>query len=684
MRFNLETTREVNEGSMALQKAHPVGRAWCLVAVCCLGFGVPPTPTAAQEPTRAEPPTTATEAAGGDPEPAPPRAFRASITVEDSPIVESSRIDVSGSLVTTVAEQQIDDLYAQDLTSALRRVPGVVISRYNPVGAYGGGDGGAIFIRGHGSGRPGGEITMLTDGIPRFVGIWTHPLIDVANIDSVHSIDIYRSAQPVMIGNMAFGAVNMATPRRTAFGSGGRFTGSYGSYDTVIGNLEYGGRGESLDYYLTAAYRSSDGHRDNADGEIAAVSGRFGFQLSDIWDFSVFYEHTSSSVSDPQMVGAPPIPLVPTYDIENDFVLATVGHDRSRWSGTVKLYLDAGTFDWLQWSGAEQHGFRSITDSTNYGVRWRETVAPWNGGELVFGLDHDIYGGKFVERHPEDDRLASDLEFRNTAPYAQLSHTFGKEISVTPSIGVRYNDSRYFGNEWGTQAAVNIGFAGHVIYANYAHGFNFPGVYAAVQYSGWGRGDQWQDLEAETIDHLELGWLSSHDRSLHLTVSLFRDEVDNAIRFVPPPPPPPLFANIGAYTVNGVEVSLQAQPTERLALFIGGTYSDSNPETVPNLPRATAVGGATWNGRSGWRCNLDLQWVDDRYVLNPRFASGQAAVDSYFLTNAKLSLPWRLLGLDINGSIFVFGENLTDEEYEHRLGYPMPGRMLQVGIEVEF
>jgi iron complex outermembrane receptor protein len=610
--------------------------------------------------------------------------FRGTITVEDSPIVEGSKIDSFGSLVTTVGEQQIEDLYAQDLTSALRRVPGVVISRYNPIGAFGGGDGGAFFIRGHGSGRPGSEIVMLTDGIPRFVGVWTHPLIDVANIDTVHSIDIYRSAQPVMIGNMAFGAIDMSTPRRTAAGSGGRFTGSYGSFDTLIGNLEYGGRGEVIDYYVSASHRRSEGHRDNADGEITAASGRLGFQLSDVWNLSIFYEHTSSAVNDPRPVGAPPIPIVPNYDIGNDFVLATVGHDHKGWSGTIKLYFDSGTFDWLQWSAAEQHEFQSITDSTNYGVRWRENLRPWDGGELVLGLDYDIYGGEFVERHPNDDRLANDLEFRNTAPYVMLNHTFGDEVTVTPTIGVRYNDSRYFGSEWGTQAGINVGVADQMFYANYAHGFNLPGVWAAVQYSGWGRGDQWQDLEAETIDHFEIGWLGSLGRSLRMTASIYRDEVDNAIRFVPPPPPPPLFANIGAYTVNGIEISLQAEPTDRLALFLAGTYSDADPDTVPNLPKGTAVGGASWTGRSGWRCNLDLQWVDERFILNPRFAPGQVPVDAYFLANAKLSLPWRLLGIDVEGSLFVFGENLLDEEYQHRLGYPMPGAMVQVGVDFGF
>ncbi len=628
----------------------------------------------------------ATESAAGEPSTKTPQSatFRGAITVEDSPIVETSDLDPFGNLVTTVGEQQIADLYAQDLTSALRRVPGVVISRYNPVGAYGGGDGGAFFIRGHGSSRPGGEIVMLTDGVPRFVGIWTHPLIDVANIDSMERAQVYRSAQPVLLGNMAFGAVDMASKRRRLAGSGGRFLGSWGSFDTLVGNFEYGGLDGAFDYYLTAGHRRSDGHRENADGEITAVSGRLGYRLGDHWRMSVFYEHSESSVNDPGAVGAPPLPIVPNYDIANDFILTTLEHGHRRWSGSLKLYADMGTFDWLQWSGAEQHAFRSVTDSTNYGFRWRETVSPWSGGELVVGLDHDLYGGEFAERHPADDRLTTDLTFRNTAPYFMLSHTFSGEVTVTPSIGVRYNDSRYFGGEWGAQAGIAVGVGRHSVYANWAHAFNLPGVYAAVQYGGWGRGDQWRDLEAETVDHLEVGWLLPLGKATRVSTSFFRDEVDNALRFVPPPPPPPLFANVGAYEVDGVELSLQAEPSKSLAFFVGGTLSSADPETVPNLPRSTAVGGLTWTARNHVRLNLDLQWVDDRYILNPRFAEGGAPVDSYLLANAKIAVPWHVLGLDLGGSLFLFGENLTDEDYEHRIGYPMPGRMLQVGVEVEF
>ncbi len=85
-------------------------------------------PVLAQQPdppiTDETPPASGEENTGKD-----PRVFHGDITVEDSPIVAGSEVDGLGSLVATVTEQQIDDLYAQDLTSALRRVPGVVISR---------------------------------------------------------------------------------------------------------------------------------------------------------------------------------------------------------------------------------------------------------------------------------------------------------------------------------------------------------------------------------------------------------------------------------------------------------------------------------------------------------------------------------------------------------------------------
>lgn len=112
------------------------------------------------------------------------------VLVEASPILSEVRSEPLAGSVVSVGREQIEDLNAGDIASALRRLPGVVISRYNPVGSYGGGDGGAVFVRGQGAGRPGAEIVTLVDGIPKFVGVWTHPLLDTLSVDLVERVDV--------------------------------------------------------------------------------------------------------------------------------------------------------------------------------------------------------------------------------------------------------------------------------------------------------------------------------------------------------------------------------------------------------------------------------------------------------------------------------------------------------------
>ncbi len=73
------------------------------------------------------------------------------LRVTATPIVEDNRIDAFSSLRTVVGEDQVREENAVDLASALRRTPGVQISRFNPVGAFGGSEGGAIFVRGLGA-----------------------------------------------------------------------------------------------------------------------------------------------------------------------------------------------------------------------------------------------------------------------------------------------------------------------------------------------------------------------------------------------------------------------------------------------------------------------------------------------------------------------------------------------------
>jgi iron complex outermembrane receptor protein len=118
------------------------------------------------------------------------------VVVTAHPIVEEIQLDAFSSTSALVTEDQLRDQNAVDLAAALRRTPGVQISRYNPVGAYGGDQGGAVFVRGMGVSRPGSEIKTYVDGMPLYVGIWGHPAIDLLPINGMNAITVYKSPQP--------------------------------------------------------------------------------------------------------------------------------------------------------------------------------------------------------------------------------------------------------------------------------------------------------------------------------------------------------------------------------------------------------------------------------------------------------------------------------------------------------
>ncbi len=115
------------------------------------------------------------------------------VEVVANPIVEETRVDRLADQTSVIGREQIEALNAQDLTSALRRTPGVTISRYNAVGSFGGGEGGSVLIRGLGSSRPGGEVMMEVDGVPNYNAIFNHPLLDLMSIDLVDPIRSHRA-----------------------------------------------------------------------------------------------------------------------------------------------------------------------------------------------------------------------------------------------------------------------------------------------------------------------------------------------------------------------------------------------------------------------------------------------------------------------------------------------------------
>ncbi len=615
------------------------------------------------------------------------------VVVTASPIIEGNRVDDFGGQVTVITREQIEDLNARDLPSALRRVPGVTISRHNPVGSFGGAEGGAIYIRGMGSSRPGAEIQTLVDGIPKFVSVWSHPLMDTLSVDSAESIEVHKGAQPLLYGNAAFGAVNMVTKQRKEEGFTTRLQGGFGSYNTIVEVFEHGGRIEDTDYYVLQSFRSSEGHRDNAGGRLQEYFARIGHRIAGVWSLSLTANRTDNSADDPGPEGRPEA-AQGTYEVEDNMTVATLSHTSAAAKGDIKAYWNGGKASWVnQFDLANRFRFDTITNYDNYGVRTRESLTPWRGGVVLAGFDLDFFGGKVdIDRAaPRPDASFPRETFRIASPYAGFSQEiplYGR-WSIVPSAGLRFMDHSDFESQWAPQAGLVLKNPETNIHASYGRGVNYPGIFVVAQSDlFWSSNTRWKDLDPETVDHLEAGLSHALSPKIRADVTFFHDRGRNRFILVTSPAPP-RYENIAEFRVQGVEATVIFAPTKSLTTFVGGTWiPDRSPDNLPYAPEWSASAGVNWRFLEKFRLNLDALWQDRQYVANTRAAdyggSTIAQVGGFFLLNGKISRDFEIPNSKLSGEIFFAGENLADCDYAYKKDYPMPGITGMVGLSVQF
>ena len=595
------------------------------------------------------------------------------VVVTASPIIDGNVVDRFGNFTTSVSASQIGDLNALDVSSALRRTPGVTISRFNPVGSYGGEEGGAVYVRGMGSSRPGAEIKTYVDGIPFYMGVWNHPLLDLLPVNGMSRIDILKGPQPAEFGN-TFGAINLIPKTAgSAEGISGGVQLTAGSFSTFTEQFDLAGRQGAVDYTFAQGFAESDGHRASADGRLRNLLGRVGCQLDAHWKLDVLALHVDNTAGDPGE-----LPALATqgerYDTMGSLVGVTLSHSFERLRGSLKVY-DNTT------EAVQSPGFTSKADMS--GLRLREEISAWTGGLVTAGLDIDRMSGSGVNAFIPVNFTSESLTL--TSPYVGLSHVFALSGGwrATPSAGVRYYDHDVFGTETAPHAGLVVtNQQDWAFRANVSRGVNFPGVDVGILTAIMPFfGASWRSLQPETMDHKELGATWTPTRSTTLDLAVFRDKVAN--RYVMSFGSPSTFANLGSYEVEGVEVSAQQQLGGGLSLFAGLTTLSATKADLPYAPANSVTLGLNWQ-QDAWSVSIDAQRQAGMTVLKQGRdgSTNSARVDGFTVANLRVGRKVPLLGE--RGEAFVAIENLFDEDYSFRAGYPMPGRSYQFGLRASF
>lgn len=606
------------------------------------------------------------------------------VTVVATPITQEEAVAKDGADTATLSRSQLAQLNAQDLQTALRQVPGVTISRYAPIGSYGGAQGGSVYIRGMGTARPGGEVRMYTDGVPRGSGMWSHPLMDSMPIDFAESVSVQKSPHPARYSD-TFGAVDIETRRRREQGYEGEVDLAYGRHNTFLSAGSAGIKEGPVDAYGGMSYKYSDGLRDHNMSILKSAFGRVGTDLSDHEHIGFVYQRTDSKVEDPGEEQKP-TPRTDRFDLDTDLYTLRFDTERENLKGYSLLYFERGKIDWWQdglcKTPAGAMDGNAHTEWLNFGFRnfydWNVRKDLW----ITAGFDLADEYGETETRNVENGKVPFETNGRldTISPYLGARYDFrlNDDWTLTPSIGSRYYIHTKYDNEWSPDAALTLDWQEKVqLFVNGSRGVHYPGVYTRAVSADYAAGT----LTAETMDYVSGGTKVALDETADVLVTVFHTDAQNRIDKTTKG-----YLNAGGMRATGVELSGHWRPTDDLAFFAGLTYT--NPETSPvsRLPEWMATAGGTWKICDYLKWTLDGQFIDEMYAYSVR-SSEEAAelreLDAGFLLNTRLAVPLDSF-TPFEGELYLSLENLTNSHYAYYPGYPMDGIMWYLGCKFKF
>ncbi|MGN0845777.1 MAG: TonB-dependent receptor, partial [Kiritimatiellia bacterium] len=544
------------------------------------------------------------------------------VVVTATPITHEEAVSKDGAETVTIGRAQLAALNAQDLQTALRQVPGVTISRYSPVGSYGGAQGGSVYVRGVGTGRPGGEVRTYVDGAPRESGVWGHPLMDSVPVDFANAVTVHKNPQPGHYPG-TFAAVDVETRRRTAQGQEAEVDVAYGRFNTLLGSLSAAAKEGPVDAAAGVAYKYSEGARPHGSAEMKNAFGRVGADLSETERLSFVYQRTESWVEDPGVKHGVR-PVHDRFDLATDLYTLRFDTDRDYLKGYSMVYFEHGAIEWKKdhLTDGNLMSPAGYADTTwlNWGVRNRYDWNVWEELWLTGSVDVEDAGGHTANNRLSDNRRVFGYagRFVTVAPYVGAWYDFhlGEDWTLTPAAGARYYFHDLYDDEWAPSAAVTLDYREQVsFFVNGSRGVHYPGIYTRAVANDFAK----RTLGAEVMDYVSGGTKFKIDEQTDVLLSLFHSEVSDRIDKTATS-----YINSGNLRATGVELSAHWRPTDDLGFFGGGTWT--NPETHPvsRLPRWTFTAGGTWKICDWLKWTLDGQYIGSMNSYSVRAEADKA------------------------------------------------------------
>ena len=592
--------------------------------------------------------------------------------------VPEKKID-SNADVSVVTAKEIEEKHYDDVSEAIRHVPGVMIASRGISSQTTNSD--QVYI----NGSP--NVVVLVDGMRRNTNgnvLMNASIGELTNMASVDHIEVLKGAASTLYGSDAQGGViNIITKAPKENGVHTTLRASVGNFGRENYNFYNEGREGNLFWTVEAGkellhqYKDGWGRRVVNHLNADYYNVKMGYDLGNDSDLVLHYEKYSSDYTMPKSGTNDRIPSAGTKDNDSTS-LQYKAKINDRLTNLFSIYRNNTSFNVPMQSWKMDMRTSGISD------------------QLVYEMDNQTITGGFdwyedeIRKYPQEQELAGK-KVHTAAFYLQDKIDITKQWNVTP--GIRVDHHSQFGNR--TSPSLSIGYMPNDktnYYFNYKTFFVAPNLYQMYVWNpAWGTYGN-RNLKPETGYTLEFGVNHKFNDTLSGTFNVFHTYAHNMINY-----DYDMETSVGTYknmdraNINGFNLNLNKEFSRHWSTYVGYTYMHMNAQKDENInndgsiPESTLNVGVTYKADK-FNASLDGRGVMNRYGKKAHPEMRDYA--NYWVWDVAANYQFAK-----GATLFARVNNIFDQFYtdvgssygpDTQHWYSAPGRNFEIGMQFTF
>ena len=596
--------------------------------------------------------------------------------------VPEKKID-SNADVSVVTAKEIEEKHYDDVSEAIRHVPGVMIASRGISSQTTNSD--QVYI----NGSP--NVVVLVDGMRRNTNgnvLMNASIGELTNMASVDHIEVLKGAASTLYGSDAQGGViNIITKAPKENGVHTTLRASVGNFGRENYNFYNEGREGNLFWTVEAGkellhqYKDGWGRRVVNHLNADHYNVKMGYDLGNDSDLVFHYEKYSSDYTMPKSGTNDRIPSAGTKDNDSTS-LQYKAKINDRLTNLFSIYRNNTSFNVPMQSWKMDMRTSGISD------------------QLVYEMDNQTITGGFdwyedeIRKYPQEQELAGK-KVHTAAFYLQDKINITKQWNVTP--GIRVDHHSQFGNR--TSPSLSIGYMPNDktnYYFNYKTFFVAPNLYQMYVWNPiWGTYGN-KNLKPETGYTFEFGVNHQFNDTLSGTFNVFHTYAHNMIKY-DSKYDSDRHIWIGSYknadraNINGFNLNLNKEFSSHWSTYVGYTYMHINAQKGENINNDGLIPESTLNVGINYKADKFNASLDGRGVMN-RYGNKACPevrnYANYWVWDVAANYQFAK-----GATLFARVNNIFDQFYtdvgsssgpDDMYWYSAPGRNFEIGMQFTF